>query len=67
MVAGAGVHRPPLDLLLQHPVQRVEIGPRVIAEVLHQILLRLAFVMVVPAGVQNENVALADVGAGRTR
>ena len=48
----------------EHPVQRVEIGPGVIAEVFHQILLRLAFVMPVPAGVQNQNVALADVGAG---
>ena len=40
------------------------LGPGVVAEVLHQILLRLALVMVVPAGVQNENVALADIGAG---
>ena len=58
---------PPFDLLFQHPVQRVEIGARVIAEVLHQILLRLAFVMAVPAGVQNEDIAFADVGAGCAR
>ena len=64
MVAGAGVHAPPLDLPLQHPVQRVEIGSGVVAEVFHQILLRLAFVVAVPAGVQDEDVALADIGAG---
>ena len=45
---------------LQHPVQRVEIGPGVIAEVLHQILLRLALVMLVPARVQNQDVAFAN-------
>ena len=56
-----------LIFLLQHPMQRVEIGTRVIAEVFHQILLRLAFVMAVPAGVQNENIAFADIGAGRLR
>ena len=53
-----------LIFFLQHPVQRVEVRARVIAEVFHQILLRLAFIMSVPAGVQNEDVALADVGAG---
>ena len=65
MVAGAGVHAPPFDLLLEHPVQRVEVGTGVIAEVLDQILLRPALVMAMPAGVQDENVALADVGVGR--
>ncbi len=64
VVAGAGVHAPPLNLPLQHPMQSVEIGPRVIAEVFHQILLRLALVMFMPAGVQDQNVALADIGAG---
>ena len=63
VVAGAGVHAPPPDLALEHPMQRVEIGAGVIAEVFHQILLRLALVMFVPAGVQDEDVAFADVGA----
>src|SRR5579875_488512 len=65
MVAGPGVHAPPPDLLLQHPVQRIEIGARVIAEVFHEVLLRLTFVMAVPAGMQNEDVALANIRARR--
>ena len=52
-----------LDLALEHPMQRVEIGAGVIAEIFHQILLRLAFVVAMPAGVHDEDVALADVGA----
>ena len=35
-----------------------------VAEVAHQILLRLAFVVAMPARVQNQNVAFADVGFG---
>ena len=35
-----------------------------VAEVAHQVLLRPAFVVPVPAGVQDEDVALPDVGAG---
>ncbi len=45
-------------------MQRVEIGAGVVAEVLHQVLLRLAFVVPVPAGVEDQDVAIADVGAG---
>src|SRR5712691_1581228 len=63
VVAGAGVHGPPADLLLAHPVQRVEVRPGVVAEVLHQILFRLSLVVAMPAGVQNQNVTLADIGA----
>src|SRR5262249_46343693 len=48
VVAGAGVHAPPLDLLLQHPVQGVEVGTGVVAEVLHQVLLRPALVVAGP-------------------
>ena len=44
--------------------KRVEIGPGVVAEVFHQVLLRPTFVVFVPAGVQNEDVAFANVGAG---
>src|SRR4030088_1310048 len=64
VVAGARIHAPPLDLLLQHPMQGVEVRPRVIAEVLHEILFGLALVVAVPAGMQDYGIALADIGAG---
>jgi hypothetical protein len=35
-----------------------------VAKVLHQVLLRLALIMLVPTGMQDEDVALPDVGAG---
>src|SRR6266508_3704480 len=49
VVARAGIHGPPLDLLLQHPVHGVEVRAGVEAEILHQVLLRLALVVAVPA------------------
>jgi hypothetical protein len=36
----------------------------VVAEIAHQILLALAFIIFVPAGVQDEDIAIADLGAG---
>ena len=41
-----------------------EIGTGVVTEIAHQILLRLALVVAVPAGVKDQDIALADVGAG---
>ena len=67
MVAGAGIHAEPFDLALEHPFQGLERRARVVAEIAHQILLALAFVIFVPAGMQDEDVAVADLGAATFR
>ncbi len=64
VIARAGVHRPPLDLLFKHPVQGVEIGPGVVAEVFDQVLLRPPLVVAMPSGVQDQDIVGADVGVG---
>src|SRR5262245_57405573 len=64
VIARSRVHAPPLDLFFQHPMQGVEIGARVVAEVFHEILPRLALVMAMPTRVQKQDVAVADIGAG---
>src|SRR5947199_10067600 len=63
VVARSRVHTPPSDLLLQHPMQRVEVGAWMKAEILHQVLPRSALVMAMPARMQQQNVAIADVCA----
>ena len=63
MIARARIHAEPFDLLFQHPFERGERRPRVVAEIADEILLALPFVIFVPSGVQDEDVAGADIGA----
>jgi hypothetical protein len=51
MIARAGVHAEPFYFLFQHPFERRQRRAGVVAEIAHQILLALSFVIFVPASV----------------
>ena len=48
---------------LEHPLERGEVRARVVAKVAHQVLLRLALVIFVPAGVEDQDVTIANLGS----
>ena len=61
MIAGAAIDAEPFDLLLQHPLQQFDFAARMHAEIAHQVLLRLALPVSLPAGVDDEDIALLDL------
>src|ERR1700722_9804938 len=58
MVAGTAINSEPFDFLLQHPVEKLLLAARVHTEVLHQILLRFALPIAVPAGMDDKDVSV---------
>ena len=65
MVAGAAIDAPPLDLHVEHPVEQLEIAAGMHAEIADEVLLRVALVVAVIAGVEDQDVALLDLDARR--
>ena len=67
MIAGAAVDAEPFDLLLQHPFEQFDLAARMHAEITHQVLLRLAFPIALPAGVNDQDVAVLHLDRRRSR
>ena len=65
MIAGAAIDAEPFDLLLQHPFEQFDLAAGMHAEIAHQVLLRLALPIALPAGVNDQDVAVLHLDRRR--
>src|SRR6202012_4196705 len=65
MVAGTAIDAKPLYFSPKHPFQQFDIAAWMHAEIAHQILLRLTFPVAIPAGVNDQDVAVLDLNRSR--
>src|SRR5579859_5179106 len=61
VIAGSAIDSEPLDFLLEHPFEKFDFPAGMHAEISNQILFGLTLPIAVPAGVNDQNISVANL------